>query len=209
MCIRQQRLQLWWESTALLVTFTTSLCSCACFAGCLQDNSLSLHVVHSLLAHKQIGAWNLSDIDRTSQIHFHLVEVLGELCQYGLREARWLSAACVTKTWHCEFVSHPKEEEEEDESECNSIDGFGKVHESLLEIFQVDPVFGNLWVEGKSTLCTRICPACCFSAYGYPLLDAHGQRAVLTSMPSYDSLSQQTQAIDLSAISCAEPRTME
>ncbi|DBB13843.1 TPA: hypothetical protein ACH3X3_000836 [Trebouxia sp. C0006] len=104
--------------------------------GCLQDNSLSLHVVHSLLAHKQIGAWNLSDIDRTSQIHFHLVEVLGELCQYGLREARWLSAACVTKTWHCEFVSHPKEEEEEDESECNSIDGFGKVHESLLEIFQ-------------------------------------------------------------------------
>ena len=126
--------------------------------------------MYSLLGHEQLGAWILSNIDRTSQIHSRILEVLQELCQDGPREACWLSAACVTKTWHCEFVSRPEEEEE-----CGTIDGFGRVNECLLEVFQVNPVLGNLWVEGKSTLCKRICPACGFAAYDYPLLNAHGQ----------------------------------
>ncbi len=126
--------------------------------------------MHSLLAHEQLGACILSDIAQTSRIHFSLVEILGELCQYGSREACWLSAACVTRTWHGEFVSHPKEEKER-----NTIDGFGKVHECLLEVFQVGPVLYNLWVQGKSTLYKHICPAYCFAFYGYPLLNFHGQ----------------------------------
>ena len=130
--------------------------------------------MHSLLAHEQLGAWILSNIDRVAKIHFYLLETLGELCQYGSREACWLSAACVTKTWHCEFVSHPKEEEEEEECDTingfGRIDGFGRVHECFLEVFQVDPVVGNLWVEGKSALCKRTCPACRFAAYDSPCL---------------------------------------
>ncbi len=59
--------------------------------------------------------------------------MMDELCQDGPLEASWLSAACVTKTWHCEFVSYPKEAEEG----RNTVDGFGRVHECLLDVFQV------------------------------------------------------------------------
>ncbi|KAL0054521.1 hypothetical protein WJX82_010154 [Trebouxia sp. C0006] len=103
-------------------------------AGSVQNNPFSLYVVYSLLAHEQLGMWILSDIGRTLQMHSHLLELMDELCQDGPLETAWLSAACVTKTWHCEFVSYPKEAEEG----RKIVNGFGRVHECLLDVLQ-DP----------------------------------------------------------------------
>ena len=117
-------------------------------AGSVQNNPFSLYVVYSLLAHEQLGMWILSDIGRTLQMHSHLLELMDELCQDGPLETAWLSAACVTKTWHCEFVSYPKEAEEG----RKIVNGFGRVHECLLDVLQVGPVLCKLCVDGKRTL---------------------------------------------------------
>ncbi len=139
------------QDTALLVLPQPTYAS----AGSVQNSPFSLHVVYNLLAHEQLGTWILSDIGRTSQIHSHLLEMMDELWKDGTLEASWLTAACVTKTCHCEFVSHPIGEEEE---ERNTIDGFGRVHECLLDIFQVDPVLCNV-LRGRAH-CLQACLPC-------------------------------------------------
>ena len=127
--------------------------------------------MYSLLAHEQLGAWILSDFGRTSQIHCHLLEMMDELCQDGPLEASWLSAACVTKTWHCEFVIYPKEAEEG----RITVDGFGRVHECLLDLFQVGPVLCSLCVEGGRTLFMSMSALLAVATYDCSLLNTHGQ----------------------------------